>query len=150
MWVESCFKVELPQDNQLQVNRWRDWKEAWRNQRPTIPDKELQQLAHLPLRLEQHCHRRRLHQLQDLHRPRQGVSKNILPASSLVFCQGVCQTDSVFILCPFSRVLSSSYVLSEGFCLHPGLYKLCCCRCLWPVQDEGLQVFRTFQQISIS
>ena len=55
---------------------------------------------------------------------------------------------SVFILCPFSRVLSSSYVLSEGFCLHPGLYKLCRCRCLWPVQDEGLQVFRTFQQIS--
>ena len=72
MWVESCFKVELPQDFQLQVNRWRDWKEAWRNQRPTIPDKELQQLAHLPLRLEQHCHRRRLHQLQDLHRPSQG------------------------------------------------------------------------------
>ena len=56
----------------LQASWQRDWKKAWSDQRSAVPDQELQQLAHLPLRLEQHRHRRRLHQLQNLYRPRQG------------------------------------------------------------------------------
>ena len=56
----------------LQASWRRDWKKAWSDQRSAVPDQELQQLAHLPLRLEQHRHRRRLHQLQNLYRPCQG------------------------------------------------------------------------------
>ena len=56
----------------LQASWRRDWKKAWSDQRSAVPDQELQQLAYLPLRLEQHRHRRRLHQLQNLYRPCQG------------------------------------------------------------------------------
>ena len=31
----------------------------------------------------------------------------------------------------------------QGLRLHPGLYKLCCCRCLWAVQNKRLQVSLT-------
>ena len=31
----------------------------------------------------------------------------------------------------------------QGLRLHPGLYKLCCCRCLWAIQNKRLQVSLT-------